>query len=153
MKPEYISLMQEVDLYVKDPMERAKILGIAISAALANSSDMPSTEVEDPSTYFINQVSTTIRSLVSDLNENVVFDLKQVMENVRVFWMLRYHALYPYVKNVFFSTHTFFENLYGAGATIPPDLYEYANCNKEAISKLMPTVNSIVYSLGETDAS
>lgn len=82
------------------------VFAYAISKKLA----LPSTLDSDYQNYYTTHHSDTVRALLSEINEDVVLNIRIAAEYVRAFYSIRLSAAYP--SNILFvnSENSFFDS-------------------------------------------
>lgn len=144
MKPIYISFQNQVESTISDPTVRGKAIAIAVGLAISGSLVLPSSEVENPTGYFNLQNTAAVNRIVSQFNENVVFDARSAVDHARRFWLLRYTAAYQIQSLIFSTEYNFFDTLFGVGNHIDPQLYAFVNQHKVALLVLRSSVDNII---------
>lgn len=71
------------------------IITLSIARVVSTRLALPSSAINDTSTYYGENVSNVARDLVSDLNEVRVINTTRVLELVKIFWTIRYNILFP----------------------------------------------------------
>jgi hypothetical protein len=152
MEPRYIEFSSAADRLIPNGVNRSKIIGLAVAQAVANSLSLPTSQADSASAYYNTHVAPSVRQLVGRFNENLVFDAKVAMDNVQMFWMIRYTAAHPISRPIYSVDCCFFESIVGVNLFVPPDVREFADLNKQSILMLSSIASEIIYSMGATDA-
>lgn len=133
MKPHYIAFNAAADTAIGDSLLRSRILAAGLALAMANTAELPSSMVENPSLHFSSHVQTAANGTLSAMNEALVFDCKAACEQLRGFWLLRYTAAHPVSRPVYTLGGNFFESICGAGSFLAPEVLDFINANHHAI--------------------
>lgn len=133
MKPEFLAFNTVCDNAIIDKMQCSRIIALGVAVALANSAPVPTSQVENPASHYVSNVLASVRTQLSCINENVVFDCKAALEQVRSLWLLRYTAAHPTSRPIYSTSGSFFENLIGVGSFVAPELVEFANTHKQSV--------------------
>ena len=72
-----------------------KVTCLALAKAIANTLALPTFEVANKNTHYIEKCATQARDFLSDVNEMCVFNTRQLEEMIKEMWMLRYSCAYP----------------------------------------------------------
>lgn len=89
------SFIAECNMTTQD---QRKACMIAVARAIAYKQAMPTSAVDNPTEYYLANVYTGAKALIGGVNELICFDIAELEEMVRAFWMMRYHVLYPQPK-------------------------------------------------------
>jgi hypothetical protein len=95
MNPQFFGLNEKIGRIIKVPADQSRIVSIAVAMAAAAHARLPSSQVENVSAFFAEQVFGTVSESISDLNESIVFGAKSALEYAQLFWKLRYYAAFP----------------------------------------------------------
>lgn len=144
MKTQYLPLMQAADQLIIDATARSRVLALAIASAVSMTSPLPTSAVESPAEFYVGSVIQRVRSVLSEFNESVVFDLQYAVEQARVFWMIRYGAAHPAPVARLDDCCSLFEMQSGVPGCVSEDLHAFANAHKLTIARLIPTVLAIL---------
>jgi len=149
----YIPFSKRADLVVTDATQKARILTSAIALAIANNGQMPSSEVEDATNFFVTNVLASVRSIASCWNENMVFDYRACTELARAFWMIRYNAAYP-ARIPFYSMHTcFFNAITGVERYMSQEQQDFLEKFKNEILQLTIAAMEVNLELAKSDCA
>lgn len=151
MNPMFNNFSKVADSVVTDSTKRSRIIAVAIAVAISNLAVLPTSQVSAPSNHFNMQVLPCVNALVSQFNENLIFDCKAVVEHVRSFWMLRYTATHPSSRPIYSLNMTFFEAMQGVGTFVSPELYQFTSEFRDQILYLSTVAAEIVYSMEQTN--
>ena len=149
MNPIFTTFLKIADASVGDPTLRTRVMQTALALAISNSSNLPSSPVESPSSYFILQIQQRAKNIVSIFNESMIIDPKAILDDVRAFWTVRYNSAHPISRQLYAKEYSFFDGLAGVGLAISPLMYVFVNDNKASILFLAATVDEIISNLGE----
>ena len=147
MKAQYLPLLEAADKSITDVNARARVLAVAIASAVSLTALLPSTAVESPSSFYITSVAERTRSMLSEFNENMVFDLQYALEAAQVLWMVRYGAAHPRPVALVDCACSLFEIQSGAAHYVSPELRAFTEAHKQTITRLIPFVWAIIDSV------
>jgi hypothetical protein len=122
---------------IPDVRIRSRAMASAIAAAITQVLPIPSSEMEDPASYYTGQIFEQARMYISTLNESVVFDVHCCADLTRKLWMMRYFAAYPRMEALIAGQYGFFDTLMGVGIFVDEGSYYFLNENKQAIFDMM----------------
>lgn len=92
---------------------RSAGFSVAVAKVLVDSVNMPSSELEDPSIYYLSQVKLGLEQSISTINELIIIDTKAVIDICEQFFNFRYRSANP-VKNVYcLNKETCLEDFFG----------------------------------------
>ena len=149
MNSTYLGFNNAVNQLTSDSIQRSKIVAAAIAYAIATLAALPSSPVDSASNHFNMTVLPEARNIISDFNENLVFDCRDAVDQVRAFWMMRYTATHPLRTPIFSVERTFFENIIGVETFASPDFYEFVNKHKVDILSLYVVAAGIIVDRGQ----
>lgn len=112
------AFLQNLPLVTKSNQE---ITAMALSKAIANELQLPSSPVESASDFYLQTVYLQVRDAVSTLNELVVVDLNRVQELVKTFWLVRYNVLFPRKKLFLTNAVVSESHFFGFSSFLSPD--------------------------------
>ena len=149
MDPKYFELVKAINSDSTISVEnRSAIVTAAIAASFAAAAPLPSTPVDSPSSYFTLTVQPAIGNLLSDLNENLVFSVKEAVTNMEALWKVRYAAAHP--EGVFYSgTESYFDALFKVGLNVPENLRTLLNTNTAQVIYIMNLLSPFITATGE----
>jgi hypothetical protein len=149
MNPNHIELVKAINGDASISIEnRSAIVGAAIAAAFAAAAPLPSTAVESPSSYFTLTVQPSITNTLSDLNESLVFSVKETIEFIGALWNVRYAAAHP--EAVFFTgTESYFESVFKVSLCVPMNLRTTLNNYTAQVIYVTNLLSPHITSLGE----
>lgn len=119
---------------------------IAAAKAVANSLGLPSGPVEDPEVHFREIHLGAARQLVSDLNEVVTINAREVMVLVQSFWKARYGVAYPeriQPLNMPETCYAFF----GYGMYVPGDALQEIEKGGNSLIRMLNGFTAVVMDL------
>lgn len=131
-------------------LQAGNATNIAAARAVANKLPLPSFEVESIQDHYQSAVYENARSLVSDLNEIVSINARDVLGMVEVFWKVRYFTVFP-PKTVMPLASNCISNFMGFGAQLPQGIIEDIKCGGEAIVRSLNGFTTVLCELTETD--
>lgn len=149
MNTQFLPLTVAADRVIADASMRSRITGSAIATAIAAAMPLPSSPVDDPSNHYLLQVTARVRQIVSEFNENLVFDLRGTLEQTRQLWLVRYTAAHPTARPIYNAQYGFFDSLFGVGTYIAPEQYTFFNTNRDDILFLAAVVSAIMQELNK----
>lgn len=92
---------------------RSKEASLAIARVLSDKALMPSSPVEDIVTFYRTNCQLDMEAKVSEINELMVIDTKQVLDYCQKFFMLRYSFMAPKDAIFAFNSETAVEDFFG----------------------------------------
>jgi len=149
----YIPFLEKSNLLITDVVQRARIIESSIAIAISKNSVFPTAPLEDPANFYITQVLGNVRNCVSGWNENLIFDLKSCVDQVRAFWMIRYAAAFPadFVFNI--TKDCFFSSLFSVSLHLPAEQQEFMEQYKNEILQLSMDAAFVIKACVNTDNS
>lgn len=125
MDVKYLDIAKRRDALVADLEKRNWVFMAAVAHALNTRAQLPTSAVTNPADWFRENVFQEARTLISMLNENIVFSTYEALELVRGMWYLRYNAAHPRVRTTpQTSGYDFFCTVWGADEFISPETYQ-----------------------------
>lgn len=112
-----------------------KVLEISLAKAIADSVVMPSSSVESPTMYYRSTAFAEVSTLLSSVNDTLVFDLKKVMDSAQLFWVIRYNVLFPADTLYSADPDRAVFDFFGFGAVIDVDTASFLKANGPALVK------------------
>lgn len=89
-----------------------EVMAMAAAKAISNELALPSSQVENPTEFYLNTVYSHAREIICCLNELIVIDVNRVQELIKTFWLVRYNIVFPrkklFVTNAIVSESHFF---------------------------------------------
>jgi len=149
MNSKYLGFNNAVNQLTTDSIQRSKIVAVAVAYAVATMAALPSSPVDSASNQFSMSVLPEARNIISDFNENMVFDCRESVDAVRSFWLMRYTAAHPLSTPLFSVERSFFENIIGVETFVSPDFYEFVNKYKTEILRLYIVAAGIIADRGQ----
>jgi hypothetical protein len=125
MNQKFLPFLQHADIVVTDATKKAQALTSAVALAVANMQHIPSSQLDNPLTYFNLQIQPTISAAISEWNENIILDARECVNQTRMFWLLRYTAAYPASTPMYSADKDFFDTVFGVAALVPQELHEF----------------------------
>jgi hypothetical protein len=147
MNLKFIPFIKETDTIITDITEKSKIISAALGLALSNLSHFPTSEVDNPTTYFNFNVLPTSKYILSEWNEDVIFDVKECVEQMRMFWLIRYTAAYPLSRPIYSFKLDFFETLIGVNTFTSECNHEFLDKYKNQILALSVIATNIIITM------
>jgi hypothetical protein len=144
MQLKYIPFSQKVDSVVTNSVIRASIIAASLALATANMLHLPTTSVEDASSHFNFQVLPGVNQLVSEWNENMVFDARACIDQIKSLWMVRYTAAFPNSRPIYSFDLGFFETMFGVNTFISAEHRKFLDDNKNDILTIAIAASEII---------
>jgi hypothetical protein len=144
MKATYIPFNDQAGRQITDGTKRSEILAAAIGRAVANVMPLPTSQVDSPAGFFNVTCLPQVRELVSEWNENVVFNAKCATDYARAFWMLRYVAAHPNARPLYNGAYGFFDTIGCVSTYFSEDQHAFLNENKETILALSTSASFLI---------
>lgn len=136
--------MKHADVMISDSTQRAGTIVAALALAISNLAQLPSSEVDNPASYFNLQLLPNINKIISEWNENMVIDAKACVEQTRIFWQLRYTAAYPMSRPIYSFDYGFFDTVFGVNTLVSSELKDFLNDNKNQVLALSIVAAEII---------
>lgn len=95
MNPKYFGLNEAIGKLIKVPAVQGRIVAIAVALAAASQAHMPSSQLENPSAFYGEQVHGFVAEKISEVGESVIFASNLSLDYAQMFWKMRYTAAYP----------------------------------------------------------
>lgn len=143
MNPIYSNFDKNASGYV-EAGSRAKVIALALALALSQIAIVPSSEVDNPSAHFNMQVMPAANDVMSNFNENMVFDCRAAIDYFRMFWLIRYTAAHPFASPDYSAMSGFFECLFGVERFVPQELHDFMHKYKDKIFMLAQDARIII---------
>jgi hypothetical protein len=144
MNFKYITFSALADKQILNINDKAAIITASVAFAISNQLQLPTSEVEDYASHFNLQLQPTIYPLVSEWNENVIMDAKVCIEQIRMFWTIRYLAAHPEARPMYSFKGDFFETAFSVNTFVSDELMTLLNCNKEQIITLSTVAKEVM---------
>lgn len=113
-----------------DRIEQRKQLAYTVAMALGMLTPLPNTNVVEPYEYYIATYKDKAMSIVSVINELVVFDTELTLKLAADIWLERYELVYPSTMFSFIST---LSNNY---STLSEEDIKYISDNSNSLSNI-----------------
>lgn len=95
MDTKYFGLNETIGRLVKVPADQRRIVAIAVALAASAQGHLPSSDVNNPSAFYGEQVHPFVSEKISEVGESVMMASKSALEYVQLFWKMRYFAAFP----------------------------------------------------------
>ena len=129
-----------------------EVVLMAISKAVANELALPSSQVENPTEFYLNTVYTAVRNLISTINEMIVFDLNRAQEVIKTFWLVRYNILYPR-KKLFLTNSVISEShFFGFSSLLSPTDATFIQQNTNLLLVVCNGFSQMISEIGGTES-
>ena len=132
-------------------LDASPVLAAAVGFFAAYYQQVPGTAVKGYDNYYNDNIAPGTRSIICEVNEGAVFDVRQALDYARKFWIRRYttlHASFLYTDGD--SELDFFNITSGVGIVFSPEEYKLINQYKRTIIQLAKELIAIKKEL--TDA-
>ena len=136
MRIKYMPFVEQATKLVSDSFLITDVITAALAFATANVSQMPTSSVDSPAEYFNTVVKPSLNGILGEWNEETVFNVRESIEQCRMFWMLRYTAAYPTQRPIYSYDLGFFETMFGVSTVVPAELQAFLHDNKFAVLAL-----------------
>lgn len=134
---QYAPLFEVLNALAVSPVERTRILESAIAAAIGRSLPVPPNPVDVPSDYFTSNHAMAIGKLISDINEMQLINVRQVRDDVRKHWIVRYHTLHDVQVPAGSEIFDFFCGLARVGMYFTKDDHAFMSLHANSIYRCM----------------
>lgn len=121
---------------------RNELVTYAVSWTLARELPLPSAPVDDPLLHFNSTSGLGIMSTISQINEVIIFDVREARELVRSFWMVRYHTLFPQVPDGIAPIFDFFCGAGQVGRYFTKEQHQFLAENSIAIYRVSEVLDA-----------
>lgn len=138
MTIEFITFNNKVSQLVAEPSDRRFVVSAVIAQLLAESTTLPTGEVENLENFYLMNVKTAIVEKMGYLNEKLTFDVNVAQEYTRKYWMLRYNTVFPInpFKRKINLQYGYFDTIMGVGIFIDDEHHQFVNRYKAEILDL-----------------
>lgn len=138
MSLKYLAVAKRRDELVADVMDRGPVLAFAVAYMLSSRAPLPTSPVEDPAMWFRINCQQEIRTAISAINENIVFNTHAAMDAARANWMMRYSAAHTRVWRAPTAAdcYDFYCAIFGADVFVSVDDYQFQTKHRRAICDL-----------------
>ena len=113
-----------------DRIEQRKQLAYTVAIALGMLAPLPNTNVAEPYEYYIATYKDKAMSIVSTINEIVVFDTELTLKLAADVWLERYELVYP--ATIYFFINTLSNNF----STLSEEDIRYISDNSISLSNI-----------------
>ena len=115
---------------------RNELVNYTVAWTLASELPLPSAPVEDPVIHFNNTSGLGLSSVISSINEVMIFDVREARELVRSFWMVRYNMLFPTTPDGLTPTFDFFCGVGHVGRYFTKEQHQVLAENSTAVYRV-----------------
>lgn len=136
MKQYYSDFVNQALSQVTDPLHRGRVVAAAVATAVAMSQPLPSSYTGAAGEYFINNVMPAAMRILSDFNENLVFDTHAALQYTRHLWQVRYWSAFQQFQSITLVGDDFFNTFTGVSVVIPKNMHELFDSNAKVIVSL-----------------
>lgn len=84
---------------------RKLIVSLVIAKLVSDKIELPTTEVEDPASFYKSTYGYSVMQVVNSLNEVLVLDLPTINKLIENFYAARYSILHPCSINVLYANN------------------------------------------------
>lgn len=119
------------------------VISAAIAAAIANTVQLPSSEIENFNIWYRSMCQFDVMTLISRVNEVVLIDTEMTHECVKSFLGVRIAAAFP-PKAIVCSRQDALCRLFGITTNISPAVQEAITANGFAFSLVYNKVNAFI---------
>lgn len=134
---QYAPLFEVLNALAVTPVERTRILECALAAAIGRNLPMPATPVESPADYFTSSHAISIGKLISEINEMSLINVRQVRDDVREHWMVRYYTLHDAPVPAGAQIFDFFCGISRVGMYFTREEYDFMALHANSIYRCM----------------
>lgn len=143
MKPSFIRFVQAVNAQDMGS-DRRCVIAAGVALAVARALPLPTAEADAPGQYYNYNNLQTAKDLIAAFNEEVVFDVKEALDETREFWMLRYTAAHPADVPVYDPCIGFYDNLLGVPKFVDKESHCFNNQYKTQIFAVQLAASSVI---------
>ncbi len=139
-----------VSYLVNNGISRSKRVSLLIGKALADRLQMPSSEVENISTYFEGTLAKSVRAVLGGINEVVIIDIEAVMQYTETFFKARYTLLNPKKKTFCTDPETIITDFFGITRVVSKEtLIEIKSIAPEELTAIYNGVSALFDDVSE----
>jgi hypothetical protein len=152
MNVRFLEFVRCVGALETAPGDRGCVIAGAVAYAVAKHLPLPSAPDASPTNYYTFNNSQAAKDFISLFNEQAVFDVKEALDEVREFWMLRYNAAHPPRFPVYDMSVGFYDNMLGTPKWVDQESHCFNNLYKGQIFTLAQCVGETICALNEAAA-
>ena len=145
MNPKFNQFIDAADLLIVNSIDKCPIMSSALALGISSTLPLPNKQVDNASNYFDMVLSRDVSMIVSEWNECIIIDAKEVIEQARIFWLIRYKSAYPLTSPMYSYSGGFFDTISGVYNIVPEKLLLLLNsAYRLVILNLASEVSSIL---------
>jgi hypothetical protein len=126
------------------PGDRSCVIAAGVALAIARHLPLPSAPVDAPSNFYNFTNLQAAKDLVAQFNEQIVFNVKEALEETRNNWMLRYNAAHPPRFPVINPEIGYYDNLLGVAKYVDKETHCFNNQYKLPIFLLAQIATQVI---------
>jgi hypothetical protein len=123
---------------------RSPEASVALARVLTHAMSIPSAPVDHPVLYYKNQNAIAIGTLIADINEMCVLDVKTVQDYCEKFFLYRYNACHPPLSVLAICPDTAVEDFFGVSKAMPREIIDIVKAQSAKICSYVNGFTSIV---------
>jgi hypothetical protein len=147
MKVSFLNFIQTANSVCALASERGCVIAAGVALAVSAALPLPSSEVEAPGSHYNFNNLQLAKDLIAAFNEQIVFDVREALDETREFWMLRYNAAHLSQAPVFDMGIGFYDNLLGVAKFVDPESHIFNNQYKYEIFALYRAARDVICEL------
>jgi len=151
MKVSFLSFVQTVNNLQGMDSDRGCVIAAGVALAVARALSLPTACTDTPGQYYTFNNLQIAKEFIGEFNEQVVFDTKEALEEVREFWMLRYTAAHPASLPVYDLAIGFYDNLLGVPKFVDKESRAFNNKYKAQIFAVQVAASRVIKQLQTCD--
>ena len=143
------NFLQNLPLTSKSNQE---VILTALAKVISSELTLPSTPVENVSSFYLQTIYSNVRDTISFMNEMVIVDVNRLQELVKVFWLVRYNLLYPRKKLFVVNTIVTEAHFFGFSSLLSVEMTNFIQTNTPVLIEVANGFSKIVSELNETES-
>jgi hypothetical protein len=124
--------------------DRRCVIAAGVAMAVARALALPTACTDAPGQYYNYNNLQIAKELIGAFNEECVFDVKECLDEVREFWMLRYTAAHPADVPVYDASIGFYDNVLGCARFVDQESRCFNNQYKTQIFAIQIAASSVI---------
>jgi hypothetical protein len=147
MKVSFLRFVQTINNLAGMDTDRGCVIAGGVALAVARALPLPTACTDAPGQYYTFNNLQQAKELIAEFNEQVVFDVKECLDETREFWMLRYNAAHPPALPVYDVSIGFYDNLLGVPKFVDKESHSFNNKFKAQIFAVQVAASSVIKQL------
>lgn len=127
MNVRYLDFVRCASEFEAAPGDRSCVISAGVALAIARHLPLPSAPVDAPGNFYNFTNLQAAKDMVAAFNEQVVFNVKEALDETRNQWMLRYNAAHPPRFPVLNPQVGFYDNVLGVAKYVDKETHCFNN--------------------------